>query len=139
MKDRAAGVNFPHHLEHIFKIERFPKKVMAHGTPGGIRDLAILQVEARGRKSIEIARVIIMQMREDNVGDFIRIDIEQSKRVHRTAQMFALAPNGRLLRESGVDHEATIAAARHPDEVVEIRPVFVWIGQNETLSRMAIS
>ena len=83
--------------------------------------------------------MIVMQMRKDDIGHFIRIDFEQPQRFHRTAQMFALAPDGRFLRKSSVDHEHAVAAAHHPDEVIEVWPVLVRIGQNEALSRVPIS
>ena len=53
--------------------------------------------------------------------------------------MLALAPDGRFLGESGVDHEHAIVATHHPDKVVEIRSVLVRIGQDVALSRMTIS
>src|SRR5665213_1233598 len=96
-------------------------------------------VVTRGGKSIEIAGMIVMQMGQDDVGDFIRVDVDQPQRVHWTAQMLALAADGRFFGESGVHHEHAIAAAHYPDEIVQVGPVLVRIGQYVALPRMAIS
>ena len=139
VKDGASGVNFSDHLERVLQVVRFAQKMVTHASTRGVSNLAILDVISRGGKSIEIAGMIVMQVSEDHVGDFIRIDPEQPQRLHWTAQMLALAADGRLFGESGVDHEHAIAAANHPHEVVQVRSELVRIGQDITLSWMAIS
>ena len=113
--------------------------MVTHTSPRSESDLAILDVVTSGWKSIEIAAMIVMQMRQDNVAHLIRIDVEQPKRIDRTAKMLSLAPDGRLFGESCVDDEHAIAAPHHPDEIVEVGPILVRIGQDVALSWMAIS
>src|ERR1700691_861057 len=113
--------------------------MVTHASPRGESNFAILDMVTRGGKSIEITAMIVMQMRQDHVGHFIRIDVEQPKRIDGTAQMLALTPDGRFFSESCVDDEHAIAAPHHPNEIVEVGPVFVRIGQDVALSWMAIS
>ncbi len=139
MKNGAAAVDFSHHLERILQIVRFAQEMVAHAAARSrIGHLAILNVKACGRKAIEIPGVVVMQMSQDHIRDFVRIDVEQPQRFYRAAQMLALAAYSRFLRESGIDNEQAIAAAHHPDEIIEIRPELVRIGQDKALAGMAI-
>ncbi len=139
MKNGASRVDFPYHLERVLQIVGFAKEVMAHASAGGIGNLAILHVISSGRKAIEIPRMVVMQMRQDHVRNFIRIDVEQPQRIDGTAQVLAFAPDGRFLSESRVDHEHAIASAHHPHKVVEIGAVFVRIGKDVALAWVSIS
>ena len=56
--------------------------------------------------------------------------LRRCSRLRRMADFFG---------ESGVDHKHAIAAAHHPHEIVEIRPVLVRIGQDVALPGMAIA
>ncbi len=48
-------------------------------------------MELRGGERIEIADVIVMQMRDDHILDRVGIDADQRQRLDRIAQEFALA------------------------------------------------
>ena len=84
-------------------------------------------MESRARQFVQIAGVVVMQMRHDDVGDFRGINVEEPQRVHRTAKPFALAPVGGFFGESGVDNERTVAAAQYPHEIVQIRSKLVRV------------
>ncbi len=62
-------------------------------------------MESRVRKPVEIARMVVMQMGEDDILDRVRIDVERAERLHRTAQErpFPLVRYFRV--EAGVDDE----------------------------------
>ena len=59
---------------------------MRHVAPGGVRHLAILQVEARLWEEIEIADVVVVQMGDDDVLHRCRIHAEQPQAFRRRAQ-----------------------------------------------------
>ena len=84
-------------------IEWQPQQLMAHAPAGSISHLAILNVKTRIRETVEITRVIVMQMRQDHVGHLSGIDTDQRQRVRRIAQQVALAPRRRFLGESRID------------------------------------
>ena len=50
--------------------------------PGRVAHLAILQMEARVGKAIEIAGMVVMQVGDDNVADRIGLDAK-TVRAHR--------------------------------------------------------
>ena len=51
-----------------------------HEAPRGIRQLALLEMESRVGKPVEIADMVVMQMGEDDVLDRGRVDIERAER-----------------------------------------------------------
>ena len=57
--------------------------------PGGVAHLAILQMEAGVGKAIEIARMVIMQVGDDNVADRIGLDTKTGERIDRIERQFA--------------------------------------------------
>src|SRR5688572_22256839 len=91
---------------------------ISHKAPRGIHKLALLEMESRVREPVEIACMVVMQMREDDILDRIRIDVERTERLHRTAQECPLSLLRYLRVEAGVDDEGTPSPFRHPHEVV---------------------
>lgn len=113
--------------------------MMAHGAAGGERHLAILQMEARIGETIEIAGVVVMEMSDDYIGNAIRIDADKTQRIDGVTNPFAAAANGCFVGEAGVKNERSIAAARHPDEVIEVGGELMGIGRDEIFVRVAIA
>ncbi len=112
---------------------------MAHAAAGGESHLAILEMKAGARQKVEISGVVVMEMREDHAGDIRGIDIEQAQRFDRAAQPFALASIGGLFAKARVDQERAVAAARDPDEIIEVGGELVRIGEDEILGRMPVA
>src|SRR5215216_6655083 len=107
---------------------------ISHKAPRGIRQLALLEMESRIRKPVEISRMVIMQMREDDILDRIRIDVECAERLHRATQECPF-PLLRYLRvEAGVDDESTPSSFCHPHEVVHRHRAVVRIAADEMLA-----
>ena len=67
-------------------------------------------MESRLRKPVEIADVVVMQMREDDVLDRGWINAERAQRFHRTAQERPLPPLRYFRVEAGVDDEGAAAS-----------------------------
>ncbi len=139
MKHRFFGVDVANHLEDVVEIKGRSKLAMAHGAAGGERHLAILQMEARLGEAIEIAGVVVMEVRDDHVRNAIGIDADKPQRIDRVTNPFAAAANGCFVGEASIKHEGGIAAARDPDEVVEVGGELVRIGGDEIFARVAIS
>ena len=85
VEDSFVGIDVPQHHLNIFKVERAAKHLVAHVAAGRIGHVAILEMKARARQTVEIAGVIVMQMRDDDVGDLVGIDVEQTQRLDRAA------------------------------------------------------
>jgi len=128
-----------HHLERVVEVERRAQRLVAHAPARRKSYFTILQMETRARKTVEISRVIVMQVRENDIAHLGSVQAEQAQRFGRAAQPFALSASRCLLAETRVHHERAIAAAHDPHEVVEIGGEFVRISEDKILSRMAIA
>lgn len=139
VKDGALGVDVADHLENVFKIEGGAKLAMAHRAARGESHFAILQMKTSKRKAIEIASVVVMEVRDNYVGNAIGIDADEAQRIDRVSKRFAAAANGRFVGEAGIEHEGGISAPSDPDEIVEVGCEFVRIGGNEVLLWVAVA
>src|ERR1700722_13643510 len=91
---------------------------VAHVASGRVGQFPLLEMKPRLRKTVEIADMVVMQMGEDDVFNFIRVDAEGGQPLDRIAQEGALAPRRYLGVETGIDDEGAPAALRHPDEII---------------------
>src|SRR5215470_3590545 len=88
-------------------------------------------MKTRLGKAVEIADMVVMQMREDHILDRVRVNAEETERLHRTAQEGALAPLRDFGVEAGVDDKRSPAAARDPDEVIHRHRPIMRIATDE--------
>lgn len=139
MEDGSLGIDVADHLEDVFEIERRAQLAMAHGAAGGEGHFTVLQMETRGGKAIEIAGMIVVEVGDDHVGDAIGLDADEAQGIDWMANPFTAAANGGFVGEAGVEDEGGVAAARDPDEIVEVGGEFVRIGGNEIFLRMAVA
>ena len=105
VEHHALGIIQPHDAAHVLDLERMGQARIAHVAPGGVGQLALLEMKPRFRKAVEIADMVVMQMGEDDVLDRIRIDAERGQRLDRTAQKCALALLRYLGVKAGIDDE----------------------------------
>src|SRR3981189_3557556 len=105
-----------------------------HVAAGGIGQFALLQMKPRSREAVEIAGMVVMQVREDDILDRIGIDAERTQRLDRRAEEVALA----FLRypgiEAGVDGEGAAAAPRHPDEIIHRHRTVMRVAADEMIA-----
>ena len=107
---------------------------ISHEASRGIGKLALLKMESRVRKPVEISHMVVMQMREDDIFDRIRIDVERAERLYRTAQERPF-PLLRYLRvETGVDDEGAPSSFRHPHEIVHRHRPIVRVAADEMIA-----
>src|SRR5882757_8120358 len=71
-------------------------------------------------EAIEIARVVVMQMGDDDVADRTRLDAEPFQRIDRIERQLAGAALGLFGVEAGVDQDVAASPSDQPDEVVEV-------------------
>jgi len=88
---------------------------------------------------IEIAGVIVMQVREDHLRNSRRIHIQEPQRLRRGPKQLAPTPRCCFLREPGIDEVVSITSPQHPNEVIQVRREFVRIGQSEVFAGMAVA
>lgn len=109
-----------HHLRDVLDRERMSQQSVAHAAAGRVSHLALLKMEARVRKTIEIAGMVVMQMRHDDVANRRRLDAKALQRIDRIERQLARACARLLGIEAGIDQDVAAAAADQPDEVVEV-------------------
>ncbi len=69
----------------VFDLEGMREARIAYVLADGSRRAALLQTESARWEAVEIADVIVVQMREDDVLDRIGIDAQQAQRFDRTS------------------------------------------------------
>jgi hypothetical protein len=79
----SSGVHVPHHRHDFVDLIGVGEELRRHVPTGRVRELAVLQMKARPRKQIEIADVVVMQVREDHVLGGRGIHAEQAQTVRR--------------------------------------------------------
>ena len=76
----APRIVQPHDAADVLDLEGMRQPRIAHVAPGGVGQLALLEMKARVRKAVEIADMVVMQMGEDDILDRVGIDAEQGQR-----------------------------------------------------------
>jgi hypothetical protein len=82
----APAIDLPHHAHDVLDVERHPQPRVAHVASGGIRHLPVLEMKAGAREDLEVADVIVMQMRDDHVLDPGGVDVERGEALARVAE-----------------------------------------------------
>lgn len=139
VEDGSFRIDVTDHLQDVFEVERRAEFAMGHQAAGGEGHFAILKMKAGDGKAVEIAGVVVVEMRDDYFGDAIGIDADEAQGIDGMAKPFALAADGRFIGEAGVEDKGGIGATCDPDEVVEVGGGFVRIGGDEIVLRMAIA
>jgi hypothetical protein len=63
-----------HDPDHILDLERAGEKPMAHVAAGRVVQFDLLQMETRVGKSVEIADMVVVHVRQYNIFDGIAVD-----------------------------------------------------------------
>src|SRR5207245_4091974 len=72
------AVNQAHHRKYSLQIVGMRKERLGHVTTRRKRHLALLEMKTCTRKQVQIARVVVMQMRDYDVFDLRAIDAQQA-------------------------------------------------------------
>src|SRR5450631_479738 len=97
-----------------------PLRAKAHAAPGGVAHLAVLQMKSRIGEAIEIAGVVIMQMRDDDVLEAVGLYAETRQRIDRIERQLAIAQLRLRRIETGIDQNVAAVPPDQPDEVIEV-------------------
>ncbi len=90
---RAVGQ--AHHRQYALQLVGVREERVCHVTAGRKCHLAVLQVEARPREQRQIARVVIVQVRDDDVPDLGAIDAQPAQALAGLEQQLPPALVGR--------------------------------------------
>src|SRR5687768_4689197 len=129
----APVVDAPHHANYVLRLERAAEALVAHVAPGGIAHLELLQVEAGARKQLEVADVVVVQVRDDHVLQAGGVDVQQAQPFGGAAQVIAAALQRHRLGKPGVHQQLAARAAHQPYEIVERHRAVVRIAADEVL------
>lgn len=133
VKYHTTGVHTLDHGRHIAPVERGAQARMAHATTRGIRHFTVLEVEPGARKQVAIARMIVVQVRDDHVGGGCGVDVEQPEQLGRRRQQGPLPGRGSLRVEPRVDDVFHAMSANDPHEVVEGHGHIVHVAVDEVV------
>ncbi len=120
MKSDALVEDVAHHLRDVLGRKRMAQHAVTHAAPGGVAHLAVLQMKPRVGKAIEIAGVIVVQMRDHDIPDGVGIDAEARQRVDRVERQLAIAQAGLLGVEACIDQDIAALPPDQPDEIIEV-------------------
>ena len=96
-------------------------------------------MELRVRKPVEISHMVVMQMREDDIFDLVRTDVERTKRLHRATQERPLSLLGYFRVESGINDKGATSSSCQPHEIVHRHRAVVRIAADEMIAAPRIA
>src|SRR5690242_8809127 len=113
MEADAPAIDLAHQSDDILDTVGLAEGRLRHMAAGGVTHLLVLDVEARPRKAIDIADMVVVEVRHDHVLDRGGIDSDEAQRVDRIADDLALAqPGGRLIEAEVYNDGAAVTADR---------------------------
>jgi hypothetical protein len=102
--------------------------------PGGVGHLALLQVEPRIGKLVEVADVVVMHVGEDDVLDRARVDAKEPQALRRTTQEGAPPLLGHFRGEAGIHHAGRSGPDHQPGVVVHRHGPVVRVAADEMVA-----
>jgi len=139
VEHHAPRIIQPHDPADVLDLERMRQPRIVHVAPGGIGQLALLQMEPRFRKTVEIADMVVMQMGENDIFNRIRVNAERGEPLDRTAQECALALFRYLRVEAGIDDKGSAAAPCHPHEIIHRHRSVVRIAADKVRAALRVT
>src|SRR5438034_7242603 len=124
----------PHYSDYILYFKGVAEVGVPHIAPGGECQFAFLEVKARVRQLVKIADVIVVQVRQNDISDRVRLDIELRQTVDRTAQERAFPASRGFGGESGIDQEHALRPDDHPGKVVHRHGTVVRVAADKMVS-----
>src|SRR5437764_14851520 len=112
---------------------------ISHEASRSIGKFALLEMESRLWKPVEITHMVIVQVCQDNIIDLVRIDIERGERLHRAPQKRPLSPLRYFCVEPGIDDKAAASPLGEPHEVVHRHRAIMRIAADEMLAALRIA
>jgi hypothetical protein len=110
---------------------------MAHGAPGRVFHLAILEVIARAREEVVVAAVVVVQMADDDGFHAGGVDADGRKTFRHRLDRLAAAARADHFVKPGIDQNGARLADNRPHEVVERHLDVVRVAAEKILRRLA--
>jgi hypothetical protein len=114
-----AGKRQADRIDYGVHCKGTPKTIMAHASSCTVGHLPILQVEQGFGEVRKVSRVIIVKMRDDDVGNGRCGNPELAKRLDRMDQHGPPAPFSLLRAKPGVNQDQTFTMADQPNEILD--------------------
>ena len=127
------------HICDVARRERMALFVCCHVASGGEGHLTILQMEARVRKLVEPANMVVVQMRQDHVRRDGGINADQVEAVGRTTHEPTLATRRIVGTEPSVDYPGLAVTHDGPHEVVHGHRGVVRVAADEMIGSTCIT
>jgi hypothetical protein len=93
----------PHHADDILLLEAVAEIGVAYIASGGEGEFAFLEMKARVWQLVKVADVIVVQVRQDDIGDRVRVNIEMPQALDWTAQELAFPTSSDFGSKAGVN------------------------------------
>ena len=138
VKLHTARKHFAHHRDDVVDFERDAHHLMRHVPSCRIRDFGVLQMERRLRKNVVVAAMIVVQVRDDDVPNLVRLHANRLQPLGDRPDNRASALFRHRLVETGVHHERAVRAADHPDEIRERLEDVVRIAEQKVFRRLPV-
>ena len=91
-------------------------------------------MKARGGEQVEIAGMIVMQMRDDHIPDAPAIDAERGEAVADRATQATAASGAAFRRKARVDDDAARALPQRPDVIIHRHGMIVQIAAAQKIA-----
>src|SRR6186713_867736 len=101
-------------------------------------DLPFLEMKAGFWEAIEVARMVIMEVGENDVVDLGGTDIQQAERLHRTTQERTFSARSDVCIEAGIDDDDTPIALHHPHVIIHRHRPLVEVTADEVVSALRV-
>src|SRR6266511_5331529 len=129
----APGEHFAYHGNHVIRLERQPMLGVAHAASGGVGHLAILQMIPRAREQVVIARMVVMQVGDDDVVNLVRRNVDRLQALGYRLGDLALALLPHCVIEASIDNRCALLSHNSPDKKIERLRSIVGITSDEVL------
>lgn len=115
---QAAREVLAHEMKHVFRLDYLAKVRPARIPARPELHLLFLHDEGGGRKLLQVADVIVMEMREDHERNRLAVYAQFSEPFGRAAKMVPTTPGGYLGAEADIDYDSVFFRNHRPDEIV---------------------
>src|SRR6266540_616199 len=92
-----------HHADDVLLFEAMAEVGVPHIAPGGKGEFALLEVEVCVRQLVKIANMIVVQVRQNDIADRVRVNIELPQALDWTAQECTFPASSGFRSEAGVN------------------------------------
>ena len=124
VKRHAVGVDTPDQVDHVLNVVRMAEQPMAHVPATGVVELLFLDVKACVGQEPDVARVVIVQVRDHHVLNVLWRVPQHSQCLNRATDKRATPLLGSVRVKTSIDQHDAILVADQPHKIIH-RHVFI--------------